>query len=53
MKNEEALNVLLTAVRIGQSKGAYSLEDARVIAVAVEMLSPKQTETHKVQEEKK
>lgn len=32
---EQAINVLIQAARIGQSKGVYSLEDAAVILQAI------------------
>ena len=41
MKQEQAIEILLGAARIGQSRGAYTLEDAKIIAMAVELLTPK------------
>lgn len=45
MNKEKALQVLLQAVQIAQQKGAYTLQDAKTIAFAVEALSPKTSET--------
>ena len=41
---QQALNVLVQAVKLGQSKGAYSLEDAEVIAKAVKVFATQETE---------
>ena len=40
LSQDQALNVLIQAVRIGQSKGAYTLEDAKVIADAIAVFVP-------------
>lgn len=45
MNNDQALQVLLQAVQIAQQKGAFTLQDAKTIAFAVEALSPKTSET--------
>tara|TARA_R110001592_G_scaffold192795_7_gene439783 strand:+ start:3257 stop:3487 length:231 start_codon:yes stop_codon:yes gene_type:complete len=37
---EQALNLLVQAVRVGQSKGAYSLEDASLLAQAIAVFTP-------------
>jgi hypothetical protein len=37
---EQAISVLIQAAKIGQSKGAYSLEDASVIVQAIKTLAP-------------
>lgn len=37
---EQAISVLVQAAKIGQSKGAYSLEDASVIAQAIKTIAP-------------
>jgi hypothetical protein len=42
MKQEEAINILIQAVNLGQSKGAYALQDAAIIAQAVQALTPKE-----------
>jgi len=39
---EQAISVLVQAAKIGQSKGAYSLEDASMIAMAIQSLAPQQ-----------
>ena len=36
---QQALNVLVQAVKIAQSKGAYTLEDSEVIAKAVRVFA--------------
>lgn len=41
MNKEQAISVLVTASKIGQAKGAYTLEDASVIKTAIDVLSPK------------
>ena len=40
LSQDQALSVLIQAVRIGQSKGAYTLEDAKVIAEAIAIFVP-------------
>jgi hypothetical protein len=40
MNQEQALGVLVQAAKVGQSKGAYSLEDAVVIAKAIAVFTP-------------
>ena len=35
LNGQQALNVLIQAVRIAQGKGAYTLEDAELIAKAI------------------
>jgi hypothetical protein len=44
LSQDQALSVLIQAVRIAQSKGAYTLEDAKVIADAVAVFVPAKTE---------
>ena len=39
---EQAISVLIQAVKIGQAKGAYSLEDAAMITQAIQSLVPQQ-----------
>jgi hypothetical protein len=41
---EQAISVLIQAAKIGQAKGAYSLEDAAMIAKAIQSLVPAQPE---------
>jgi len=38
MTKEQALNILLQAVEIAQQKGAYTLQDAKNVIMAVEIL---------------
>lgn len=45
MKPNEALEILLKAVAIGQSKGAYNLLEAKTICEAVEAFTQKAPET--------
>lgn len=37
---EQAVNVLIQAVEVAQRKGAYGLEDAKNIILAIEALVP-------------
>lgn len=37
MKNEQAINILITAARVGQAKGAYTFEEASVINEAIKV----------------
>jgi hypothetical protein len=37
---EQAISVLIQAAKIGQSKGAFSLEDAGMIVTAIKTLAP-------------
>lgn len=39
---EQAVSVLIQGVKIGQTKGAYSLEDAAMLSQAIKMLSKKE-----------
>lgn len=41
---KQAINVLVQAARIGQSKGAYSLEDAALIMNAIKVFMPETQE---------
>jgi hypothetical protein len=51
---ENAVSTLINAVIVGQSKGAYSLEEASVINWAIkEITSPKPVEKEAVDEIKK
>ena len=40
LTQDQALSVLIQAVRVAQSKGAFTLEDAKVIAEAVAIFAP-------------
>ena len=42
MNQQQALNVLVQAARIAQSKGAYTLEDAELVAKAIKLFIPTQ-----------
>ena len=50
LSQEQALSVLIQAVRIAQSKGAYTLEDAKVVAEAVSVFVPAKTEEQVIEE---
>ena len=41
MDTKTAINILIQAAVIGQAKGAYDLQSAKMIALAVEILTPK------------
>jgi len=40
LNGQQALNVLIQAARIAQGKGAYTLEDAEIIAKAIKVFVP-------------
>ena len=40
LTGQQALNVLIQAVRIAQGKGAYTLEDAEIISKAIKIFVP-------------
>lgn len=42
MNKEEAIKVLIQAAHLAQAKGAFSLENANVVAIAVGVLTPKE-----------
>lgn len=42
LNQNQAINVLIQAARIGQSKGAYTLEDAELISKAIKLFTPNQ-----------
>jgi hypothetical protein len=44
MNQDQALSVLIQAARVAQSKGAFTLEDAKVIAEAIAVFVPAQAE---------
>ena len=44
LSQDQALSVLIQAARIAQSKGAFTLEDAKVVADAVAVFVPAKTE---------
>ena len=39
MDSNQAINILIQSARVGQSKGAFALEDAALIATAVKILT--------------
>jgi len=63
MNQNQALTIIVQAVKVAQTKGAFTLEEAKIIAEAVEVFTPKQEEvgqmtspttgTTKVEETKK
>lgn len=53
MKPNEALEILVKAVGIAQSKGAFNLAEAKIICEAVETFSQKAPETPVVTEGEK
>lgn len=40
LTQDQALSVLVQAARVAQSKGAFTLEDAKIIAEAVAVFAP-------------
>jgi|TARA_R110001592_G_scaffold177378_2_gene417684 hypothetical protein len=40
LNGQQALNVLIQAVRIAQGKGAYTIEDAEMISKAIKVFVP-------------
>ena len=40
LNGQQALNVLIQAVRIAQSKGAFTIEDAEIISKAIKVFVP-------------
>ncbi len=40
MTQEQALGILVQSAKVGQSKGAYSLEDAELISQAIRVFTP-------------
>lgn len=45
MEKEQAINILLQVAVLAQSKGILQLQEAAIVAQAVEVLSPKKDET--------
>lgn len=52
MEKEQAINLLIEAVKVAQTHGAFDLPSAKLVAVAVETLSPA-SEPPKVEPEEK
>ncbi len=50
MNQEQALSVLIQAARVAQSKGAFTLEDAKVIAEAIAIFVPAQPQAEEATE---
>lgn len=50
LTQEQALSVLIQGVRLAQKAGAYTIEDAAVIANAIKVFLPKQEEGAPAQE---
>lgn len=44
LTQEQALSVLIQGARVAQSKGAFTLEDAKVVAEAITVFTPPQAE---------
>lgn len=44
MTQEQALNILVQGVNIGQSKGAYSLQEASILSQAISVFQSKKEE---------
>lgn len=42
LTQEQALSILIQGVRLAQKAGAFTLEDAEVIAKAIKVFTPKQ-----------
>lgn len=42
----QAVNVLIQAARIAQSKGAFTIEDAEIVSKAIKAFTPPQSETN-------
>ena len=42
LNQSQAVNVLIQAVRIAQSKGAFTLEDAELVARAIKIFIPEE-----------
>lgn len=54
MKQEQALQILINAAIVAQRKGAFELQEAKLVAEAVEVFTKKpEPENKKVEEETK
>lgn len=51
LTQEQAIGVLIQAVQIAQSKGAYTLEDAEIISRAIKAFKKETEETKETQSE--
>ena len=52
MENQEAINVLIQVAHLAQQRGLLTLEDALIVAKAIETLTPKVEKTEKTQNTK-
>lgn len=43
LTKEQAISVLVQAAKIAQSKGAFTLEDASIVATAIKTIMPENT----------
>jgi hypothetical protein len=51
MTQDQALSVLVQAARVAQAKGAFTLEDAKIVAEAVAVFVPAQNPESEVKSE--
>jgi hypothetical protein len=51
MTQDQALSVLIQAARVAQAKGAFTLEDAKIVAEAVTVFVPAQNPESEVKAE--
>lgn len=49
MNQQQALGVLVQAVNMAQSRGAYSLDEASAIATAVSLFKPPESSNEEVE----
>jgi len=45
LTQNQAVNVLIQAARIAQAKGAFTLEDAELVAKAIKVFVPQESQT--------
>lgn len=50
LTQSQAINVLIQGVRIAQSKGAFTLEDAELVSKAIRVFIPPTTDTQEDQQ---
>jgi len=50
MNQQEALTVLVNAAKLGQQRGIWSLDEAKLIAEAVEIFTVSEQESNEIQE---
>ena len=51
LNQSQAVNVLIQAARIAQSKGAFTLEDAELVSKAIRVFVPANTQAQDEQEQ--